>query len=72
MTSPPADKEIEIIYELGQRVLEQETMLNQASDACGELDRLITMQTISLHSLTIVAFSRLHEEPESTSFPDPT
>lgn len=36
------DKEIEIIHELGQRVLEQETMLNQASDACGELDRSIT------------------------------
>lgn len=71
MTSPPADKEIEIIHELGQRVLEQETMLNQASDACGELDRLITMQTISLYSLTIVAFSRLHKELESTSSPDP-
>lgn len=44
MTNLLADKEIEIIHELGQRVLEQETMLNQASDACGELDRSITLQ----------------------------
>ena len=42
MTSPPTDKEIEIIHELGQRMLEQETMLNQASDACGELDWSVT------------------------------
>ena len=39
MAIPNPDKEIEIIHELGQRVLEQEKMLNQTSDACGELDR---------------------------------
>ena len=70
MTSSPIDKEIEIIHELGQRVIVQETMLNQASDACGELDRSITMQTTSLYSLTIVAFSLLHKGPECTNSPD--
>lgn len=69
MISPPADKEIEIIHELGQRILEQETMLNQASDACGELDRSITLQTISLYSLIIVVFLRLHKGPECTNSP---
>lgn len=67
MTCPPTDKEIDIIHELGQQVLEQETMLNQASDACGELDRSNTMKTTSLCSLTIVAFSRLHKGPERTN-----
>ena len=33
------DKEIEIIYQLSQNVLEHEEMLNHASDICGELDR---------------------------------
>ncbi|KAF6234396.1 hypothetical protein HO173_007429 [Letharia columbiana] len=37
------DKEIEIIHELGERVLEQEAMLNQASDICGELDSLLAL-----------------------------
>lgn len=40
MVTPTPDKEIDIIHELGQRVLEQETMLNLVSDTCGELDRL--------------------------------
>ncbi len=33
------DKEIEIIHELAQRVLEYENMLCVISDICGELDR---------------------------------
>ena len=33
------DREIEIVHGLGQRVLQQEIMLNEASDICGELDR---------------------------------
>lgn len=70
MTSPPADKEIEIIHELGERVLEQENMLNQASDACGELDRSTTMVTIYVYSLTIVAFSHLHKVLGITDSPD--
>ncbi len=70
MTSPPTDKEIEIIHELGQRMIEQETMLNQASDACGKLDWSVTMQTTSLYSLTILAFSRSHKGPECTNSPD--
>ena len=48
MTTSILDIEIEIIHELGQRVLEQETMLNQASDACGELDRSFIAQTAPL------------------------
>lgn len=34
-----ADKEIEIIHELAQKVLEYEDLLTTASDICGELDR---------------------------------
>ena len=34
-----AEKEIEIVYDLAQRVLEYEDMLVEASDICGELDR---------------------------------
>ena len=33
------DKEIDVVHELGQKVLEREAMLNLASDICGELDR---------------------------------
>lgn len=35
------EKEIEITYGLAQQVLENETMLLEASEACGELDRLV-------------------------------
>ena len=35
----PIDREIEIIHELGQRVLTFEDMLNRLSDILGELDR---------------------------------
>lgn len=37
------DREIEIIHDLGQRVLQQEAMLNEASDICGELDSLLAL-----------------------------
>lgn len=33
------EKEIEIAYELAQRVLELELFLIEASDICGEVDR---------------------------------
>ena len=36
-----ADKEIDIVHELGQKVLEREGMLNLASDIFGELDRQV-------------------------------
>lgn len=42
VNSDPAwliDKEIDIIHELGQRVLEFEDMLCKLSDVLGELDR---------------------------------
>lgn len=32
------EKEIEIVYDLAQKVLQYEEMLIQASDICGELD----------------------------------
>lgn len=38
-----ADKEIEIVHALGQQVLVRETMLNLASDICGELDSLLAL-----------------------------
>ena len=34
----PQDKEIEIIHELGQEILNYESMLSSTSDVCGELD----------------------------------
>lgn len=37
------DKEIEIIQELGQRILEHENMLNDVSDICGEVDSLVAL-----------------------------
>jgi DNA mismatch repair protein MSH5 len=33
------EKEIEIVYDLAQKVLQYEGMLVEASDICGELDR---------------------------------
>lgn len=37
------DKEIEIIQNLGDRVLEYEELLNEVSDVCGELDSLVAL-----------------------------
>jgi len=34
-----SDKEIEMVHDLAQRVLEYEELLTAASDICGELDR---------------------------------
>ena len=33
--------EIEIVYELAQKILTYETILIEASDICGELDRFV-------------------------------
>ncbi|KAL8961011.1 MAG: hypothetical protein Q9193_002376 [Seirophora villosa] len=38
-----ADREIEIIYNLGQDVLQYEALLAKASDVCGELDSLLAL-----------------------------
>lgn len=43
LTLAITDKEIEIIYELGVRILEYEEALNEASDLCGELDSLLAL-----------------------------
>jgi len=37
------DKEIEIVQQLGERVLEYENLLNTVSDVCGELDCLVAL-----------------------------
>ncbi|KAI9924802.1 MutS protein msh5 [Aspergillus wentii] len=37
------EKEIEIVYELAQRVLQHEQMLLEASDICGQIDSLLAM-----------------------------
>ncbi|KAL8771108.1 MAG: hypothetical protein Q9209_003279 [Squamulea sp. 1 TL-2023] len=37
------DKEIEIIYKLGQKVLEHEKVLIQASELCGQLDSFLAL-----------------------------
>lgn len=45
------DKEIEIVQQLGERVLEYEDLLNDASDICGELDALVALaKTAGLHN----------------------
>lgn len=37
----PTEKEIEIVYDLAQRVLQYENVLVDASDVCGEIDRFV-------------------------------
>ncbi len=37
------DREIEIVHDLGQRILQHEEMLNEVSDICGELDSLLAL-----------------------------
>ncbi|PWY89766.1 DNA mismatch repair protein Msh5 [Aspergillus heteromorphus CBS 117.55] len=46
------EKEIEIVYDLAQRVLQYEKVLLEASDICGQLDSLLAMaQTASSYNL---------------------
>ena len=54
------DKEIEIIYKLGQDVLEFEEVLIRASELCGELDRLGFRSTFNVrHSDGAISFLAL-------------
>ncbi|KAF9890300.1 MutS protein msh5 [Aspergillus nanangensis] len=47
------EKEIEIVYELAQKVLRYEKLLLEASDICGQIDSLIAMtQAASFYKLT--------------------
>ncbi|KNG86389.1 DNA mismatch repair protein Msh5 [Aspergillus nomiae NRRL 13137] len=47
------EKEIEIVYELAQKVLQYEKVLLEASDICGHIDSLLAMsQAASFYSLT--------------------
>ncbi|GAQ41630.1 DNA mismatch repair protein Msh5 [Aspergillus niger] len=46
------EKEIEIVYDLAQRVLQYETVLLEASDICGQIDSLLAMaQAASFYKL---------------------
>ncbi|KAL4958995.1 MutS family protein MSH5 [Aspergillus stella-maris] len=46
------EKEIEIVYDLAQRVLQFEKVLIEASDVCGELDSLLAMtQAVTCYNL---------------------
>ncbi|RAH61060.1 DNA mismatch repair protein Msh5 [Aspergillus piperis CBS 112811] len=46
------EKEIEIVYDLAQRVLQYETVLLEASDVCGQIDSLLAMaQAASFYRL---------------------
>ncbi|KAJ5091752.1 DNA mismatch repair protein MutS core [Penicillium alfredii] len=47
------EKEIEIVYDLAQRVLQYESALVDASDICGEIDSLLALtQAASFYKLT--------------------
>ncbi len=43
------DREIEIVQDLGERVLEYEAALNDVSDLCGELDSLVALARGAAH-----------------------
>ncbi|KAL4790251.1 DNA mismatch repair protein Msh5 [Aspergillus venezuelensis] len=46
------EKEIDIVYDLAQRVLQYEKVLMEASEVCGELDSLLTMtQAVACYNL---------------------
>ncbi|KAL5002701.1 muts domain V-domain-containing protein [Aspergillus recurvatus] len=46
------EKEIEIVYDLAQRVLQYEKVLAEASDVCGEIDSLLAMtQAVTCYNL---------------------
>ena len=58
--------EIEIVYELAQKILMYETMLVEASDICGELDRFVIHQSERI-KLTDIAHSRSFKGQACTS-----
>ena len=43
------DREIEIVQQLGERVLESDALLNEVSDICGELDSLVALARGAVH-----------------------
>lgn len=44
------EKEIEIVYDLAQRVLQYEEVLVDASDICGEMDRSVSCKHAAVDS----------------------
>ena len=63
----PADMEIEIVHELGQEVLAQESILNATSDICGELDRYdIRIHWTSARLIVLVCWPS-HKVPRHTN-----
>ena len=66
-----ADKEIDIVHELGQKVLEREGMLNLASNICGELDRHVCKSIVPVYWLTTSVSLLLPKELDCISTADP-
>lgn len=64
----PTEKEIEIVYDLAQRVLQYENVLVDASDICGEIDRFVSAVFISRPAnLKVTVFLLLRRQLASTS-----
>ena len=60
------EKEIEIVYDLAQRVLRYENVLVDASDICGEIDRLVFVgHDVRSADTNFTAFLLSHREPAS-------
>jgi DNA mismatch repair protein MSH5 len=58
------EKEIEIVYDMAQRILQYENVLVEASDVCGELDRYFLLQTVYSESMLNSTVSLLsHRRP---------
>lgn len=62
------EKEIEIVYDLAQRVLRYENVLVDASDICGDIDRLVPVGHDARSADTnSIVFSLSHKQPASIS-----
>jgi DNA mismatch repair protein MSH5 len=62
------EKEIEIVYDLAQRVLRYENVLIDASDICGDIDRLVLAgHDASFIDTNSTAFLLSHRQPASIS-----
>jgi len=58
------EKEIEIVYDLAQRVLRYENVLVDASDICGDIDRLVLVEHVARSTDTnSIAFLLSHRQP---------
>lgn len=68
---PLTEKEIEIVYDLAQRVLRYKNVLVDASDICGDIDRLVVVEHDKRSADTkSTVFLPSHKQPASTSWSD--